>query len=69
MYEVMIEQASDATGFSKEVLGNAVNAIIASKQGSYIEAQSYQNMLPKSFGNDDWQAAHNIVDKIEEWSD
>lgn len=66
MYEVMIEQAAEATGFSKEAIGDAVYAIIASKRGSYLEAQSYENMLPKSFGSDGWQAAHNIVEKIEE---
>ena len=51
---------------NKEAIGDAVYAIIASKRGSYLEAQSYENMLPKSFGSDGWQAAHNIVEKIEE---
>lgn len=65
MYEALIEQAANQTGHSIETINCAVIAIVASKQGSYIEAQSYENALPKSFGNGDWQAAHDVVDKIE----
>ena len=48
-----------------ENLSSAVQAVLAAKKGSFLEAQSYENQMTVSYTNDQWQVAHDIVDRIE----
>ena len=48
-----------------ENLSSAVQAVLAAKKGSFLEAQSYQNEMTVSYTNDQWQVAHDIAWEIE----
>ena len=48
-----------------ENLSSAVQAVLAAKKGSFLEAQSYQNQMTVSYTDDQWQVAHDIVCEIE----
>ena len=48
-----------------ENLSTAVQAVLAAKKGSFLEAQSYENQMTVSYTNDQWQVAHDIADRIE----
>ena len=46
-------------------LGNAVEAIIASRKGSYFEADSYERGMSRKFTQSEWDVAHEIADDYE----
>ena len=46
-------------------LGNAVEAIIASRKGSYFEADSYERDMSRKFTYAEWEVAHQIADAYE----
>ena len=46
-------------------LGNAVEAIIASRKGSYFEADSYERGVSRKFTQSEWDVAHEIADDYE----
>ena len=46
-------------------LGNAVEAIIASRKGSYFEADSYERGMSRKFTQAEWDVAHDVVDDYE----
>ena len=46
-------------------LGNAVEAIIAARKGSYFEADSYERGMSRKFTQAEWDVAHDIVDDYE----
>ena len=46
-------------------LGNAVSAIIASRKGSYFEADSYEREMSRKFTQAEWEVAHQIADAYE----
>ena len=46
-------------------LGNAVEAIIASRKGSYFEADRYERGMSRKFTQAEWDVAHDIVDDYE----
>ena len=48
-----------------EHLSSAVQAVLATKKGSFLEAQSYQNQMTVTYTNDQWQVAHDIACEIE----
>ena len=48
-----------------ENLSSAVRAVLASKKGSFLEAQSYENQMTVSYTDDQWQVAHDIAYEIE----
>ena len=48
-----------------ENISAAVQAVLASKKGSFLEAQSYENQMTVSYTNDQWQVAHDIAWEIE----
>ena len=48
-----------------ENLSAAVQAVLAAKKGSFLEAQSYENQMTVSYTNDQWQVAHDIACEIE----
>ena len=48
-----------------ENLSAAVQAVLAAKKGSFLEAQSYENQMTVTYTDDQWQVAHNIAYEIE----
>ena len=46
-------------------LGNAVEAVIASRKGSYFEADRYERGMSRKFTQAEWNVAHDIVDDYE----
>ena len=46
-------------------LGNAVEAIIASRKGSYLEADGYERGMSRKFTHSEWEVAHQIADAYE----
>ena len=46
-------------------LGNAVEAILASRKGSYLESYRYERGMSKKFTQAEWDVAHDIVDDYE----
>mgnify|MGYP003493966671 CR=1 FL=1 len=46
-------------------LGNAVEAIIAARKGSYFEADRYERGMSRKFTHEEWEVAHEIADDYE----
>ena len=46
-------------------LGNAVEAVLASRKGSYLEAYRYERGMSKKFTQSEWDVAHEIADDYE----
>ena len=46
-------------------LGNAVEAIIALRRGSYLEADRYERGMSHEFTHAEWDVAHQIADVYE----
>lgn len=46
-------------------LGNAVEAILASRKGSFLEADSYEKCMSRKFTGAEWDVAHEIADGYE----
>ena len=49
-------------------LGNAVEAIIASRKGSYLEAYRYERGMSRKFTQSERDVAHEIADDYEKRS-
>ena len=48
-------------------LGNAVEAIIASRKGSYFEADGYEVLLSRKLTQAEWDVACEIADDYEQY--
>ena len=48
-----------------ENLSAAVQSILSARNGSFLEAQSYENQMTVEYSHDQWQVAHDIADEIE----
>ena len=46
-------------------LGNAVEAVLASRKGSYFEADRYERAMSRKFTQAEWDVACDIVDDYE----
>ena len=46
-------------------LGNAVEAILASRKGSYLEADRYERGMSRKFTQAEWDVAHEIANDYE----
>ena len=46
-------------------LGNAVEAVIASRKGSYFEADRYERGMSRKFTQAEWDVAHEIANDYE----
>ena len=46
-------------------LGNAVEAVLASRKGSYFEADGYERGMSRKFTYAEWDVAHQIADAYE----
>ena len=52
-------------GINSIDLGNAVSAVIASRKGSFFEAQGYEDLLSRKLTQAEWDVACDIVDDYE----
>ena len=46
-------------------LGNAVEVVLASRKGSYFEADRYERGMSRKFTQAEWDVAHDIADDYE----
>ena len=46
-------------------LDNAVNAVLASRKGSYVESYGYERGMSRKFTQAEWDVAHEIADDYE----
>ena len=46
-------------------LGNAVEAVLASRKGSYLESYRYERGMSRKFTQAEWDVAHQIADVYE----
>ena len=46
-------------------LGNAVEAVLASRKGSYFEADRYERGMSRKFTQREWDVANEIADDYE----
>ena len=60
-----LDEIAKEHGIDNIDLGNAVSAIIASRKGSYFEADSYERGMSRKFTQAEWDVAHDIVDDYE----
>ena len=49
-----------------ENLSVAVQAVLAAKKGSFLEAQSYENQMTVAYTDDQWQVAHILLTRLRE---
>ena len=59
------EDIAKENGINSIDLGNAVEAIIASRKGSYFEADRYERGMSRKFTHAEWEVAHQIADAYE----
>ena len=59
------EDIAKEHGINSIDLGNAVSAVIASRKGSYFEADSYERGMSRKFTYAEWEVAHQIADAYE----
>lgn len=60
-----LDDVAKEHGIDSVDLGNAVEAIIASRKGSYFEADSYERGMSRKFTYAEWEVAHQIADAYE----
>lgn len=59
------EDIAKENGINSIDLGNAVSAVIASRKGSFIESDGYEDLLSHEFTQAEWDVAHQIADVYE----
>lgn len=59
------DDVAKANGIDSIDLGNAVEAILASRKGSFSEAYSCERGMSKKFTQREWDVAHEIADDYE----
>ena len=59
------EDIAKEHGINSIDLGNAVSAVIASRKGSFLEADGYERGMSRKFTQAEWDVAHDIVDDYE----
>ena len=59
------EDIAKENGINSIDLGNAVSAVIASRKGSYFEADGYERGMSRKFTHAEWEVAHQIADAYE----
>ena len=63
--QMVLDDIAKENGINSVDLGNAVEAIIASRKGSYFEADSYERGMSRKFTQAEWDVAHDIADDYE----
>ena len=61
-----LDDIAKAHGIDSIDLGNAVSAVIASRKGSFFEADGYEALLSHEFTQREWDIAHAIADGYED---
>ena len=59
------EEIANENNIDSVDLGNAVSAVIASRKGSYFEADRYERGMSRKFTHAEWDVAHEIADDYE----
>ena len=59
------EDIAKEHGINSIDLGNAVSAVIASRKGSFLEADGYEDLLSHEFTHAELDVAHQIADVYE----
>ena len=60
-----LDEIAKEHGIDNIDLGNAVEAVIASRKGSYFEASGYEKLLSHKFTDAEWDVALDIADAYE----
>ena len=60
-----LDDIAKENGIDNIDLGNAVEAVLASSKGSYLEADRYERGMSREFTQSEWDVAHDIVDAYE----
>ena len=60
-----LDEIAKEHGIDNIDLGNAVEAILASRKGSYFEADRYERGMSRKFTQAEWDVAHDIADDYE----
>ena len=61
------EDIAKEHGIDNIDLGNAVSAVIASRKGSFFEAQGYEVLLSRKLTQAEWDVAHQIANDYEQY--
>ena len=59
------DEIANENSFDSADLGNAVEAVLASRKGSYLEADRYERGMSRKFTQAEWDVAHKIADVYE----
>ena len=57
-----LDDVAKEHGIDNIDLGNAVSAVIASRKGSFLEADGYEDLLSRKFTQVEWDVAHEIAE-------
>ena len=60
-----LDEIANENNIDSVDLGNAVEAIIAARKGSYFEADRYERGMSRKFTHAEWEVAHQIADAYE----
>lgn len=60
-----LDDVAKEHGIDSIDLGNAVSAVIASRKGSFLEADGYEDLLSHEFTQSEWDVAHEIANDYE----
>ena len=60
-----LDEIANENNIDSVDLGNAVEAVLASRKGSYFEADRYERGMSRKFTHAEWDVAHEIVDDYE----
>ncbi len=60
-----LDDVAKEHGIDNIDLGNAVSAVIASRKGSFLEANGYERGMSHEFTQSEWEVAHQIADDYE----
>ena len=60
-----LDDIAKENGINSIDLGNAVEAIIASRKGSYLEADRYERGMSRKFTQAEWEVANQIANVYE----
>ena len=60
-----LDEIANENNIDSVDLGNAVEAVLASRKGSYFEADRYERGMSRKFTQAEWDVAHEIADDYE----
>ena len=60
-----LDEIANENNIDSVDLGNAVEAVLASRKGSYLESYGYERGMSRKFTQAEWDVAHQIADVYE----